>query len=158
MVYLVSTRFNNETWEQNVDFKKKYNYTGCIYGVPNPMSPKIYVDEPVFVVEMNNSQNKIEGIGLVKNNIRLDNHYKIYHAGNYNRYVFKGKHYLSRMELLNINKDLIDTLDYILFKEKTHLKRGMGFTTIPEKLLNNEKRLVKDIKGEIKNIFIRVFS
>ena len=158
MVYLVSTRFNNETWEQNVDFKKKYNYTGCIYGVPNPMSPKIYVDEPVFVVEMNNSQNKIEGIGLVKNNIRLDNHYKIYHAGNYNRYVFKGKHYLSRIELLNINKDLIDTLYYILFKEKTHLKRGMGFTTIPEKLLNNEKRLVKDIKGEIKNIFIRVFS
>ena len=67
MVYLVSTRFNNETWEQNVDFKKKYNYTGCIYGVPNPMSPKIYVDEPVFVVEMNNSQNKIEGIGLIKN-------------------------------------------------------------------------------------------
>lgn len=158
MVYLVSTRFNNDTWEENIHFKQKYNYTGCIYGVPSPMSPKISIDEPVFVVEMNNSMNKIEGIGLVKNNIRLDKYYKIYHAGNYNRYVFKGKHHLNRSELEEINKDLVDTLDYILFKEKTHLKRGMGFTTIPEKLLNNEKRLVKDIKGEIKNIFIRVFS
>jgi hypothetical protein len=158
MVYLVSTRFNNDTWEQNVLFRKKYNYTGCIYGVPIPMSPKICLNEPVFVVEMNNTANKIEGIGLVKNNIRLDKYYKIYHSGNYNRYVFKGKNHLDRLELLDINKDLVDTLDYILFKEKTHLKRGMGFTTIPEKLLNNEKRLVKDIKTEIKNIFIRVFS
>jgi hypothetical protein len=31
------------------------------------MSPKIYLNSPVFVIEMNNSTNKIEGIGLIKN-------------------------------------------------------------------------------------------
>jgi len=158
MIYIVSTRFNNETWLQNVIFRKKYNYTGCIYGIPQPMSPKIETDAPVFVVEMNNSTNQIEGIGLVKNNIRLDKYYRIYDVGNYNRYVFKGKYHINRDELIQLNSFLVECLDYILFKQKSHMKRGMGFTTIPEKLLKDEKCGNIDLKEEIKIIFIRTFG
>lgn len=158
MIYLVSTRFNNETWLQNVGFREKYNYTGCIYGIPQPMSPKIERNGSVLVVEMNNSTNQIEGIGFVKNNLRLDKYYKIYDSGNYNRYVFKGKYYINREKLLEINSFLVECLDYILFKKKSHMKRGMGFTTIPEKLLKDEKCKGIDLKEEIKTIFIRLFS
>lgn len=158
MFTIVSTRFNNETWEQNINFRKKYNYSGCIYGVPQPMSNKIKLNSPVFVVEMNNSINKIEGIGLLKNNIYLDKYYKVYNAGDYNRYTFKGKYRINRDELLNINSKLVELLDYILFKEKTHLKRGIGFTSIPDKLLNHEKCHEFDIKNEIKNLFVRFFT
>jgi hypothetical protein len=157
MFTIVSTRFNNETWEQNVNFKKKYNYSGCIYGVPQPMSNKIELNSPVFVVEMNNSINKIEGIGLLKNNIYLDKYYKVYDAGDYNRYIFKGKYHINRDTLVILNLKLVELLDYILFKEKTHLKRGIGFTTIPEKLLNHKKCSDFDIKKELKNLFVRVF-
>ena len=38
------------------------------------------------------------------------------------------------------------------------MKRGMGFTTIPEKLLKDEKCKGIDLKDEIKTIFIRSFS
>ena len=43
MVYLVSTRFNNETWEQNVDFKKKYTLVplSSFYVFTNHMEIKV---------------------------------------------------------------------------------------------------------------------
>jgi hypothetical protein len=158
MIYLVSTRFNNDTWLQNEGFRKKYNYTGCIYGVPQPMSPKIEIDGSVFVLEMNNTSNQIEGIGFIKNNLRLDKYYKIYDEGNYNRYVFKGKYRISRDQLYSINSILVDNLETILFKRKTHLKRGMGFTSVPEKLLIDKVWNNVNVKDEIKIIFIRYFN
>lgn len=158
MIYLVSTRFNQETWLQNEDFRKKYNYSGCIYGVPQPMSPKIEIDGSVFVLEMNNTSNQIEGIGFIKNNLRLDKYFRIYNDGNYNRYVFKGNFRINRDQLYNINSFLVESLETILFKRKTHLKRGMGFTTVPEKLLKDELWNKLNVKEEIKTIFIRYFG
>jgi hypothetical protein len=49
-------------------------------------------------------------------------------------------------------------LDNLLFKGKTHLKRGSGITTITEKLLNNDRSEGLDIKSIIKDIFINIFS
>ena len=157
MIYLVSTRFNQETWLQNESFREKYNFTGCIYGVPQPMSPKIGNDSWVFVLEMNNTTNKIEGIGLIKNNLRLDKYFKIYNDGNYNRYVFKGKYRLSRDQLFGINSILVENLETILFTRKTHLKRGMGFTSVPGKLLKDNIWNNINVIEEIKIIFIRNF-
>ena len=155
MSTIVSTRFNDSTWKQNIDFRLKYNYSGCIYGTPRTMSPKIPRDSIVFVVEMNNSINQIEGIGLVKNTVRLDKYYKLYEMNDYNRYHYKGKYRMDRSEIIQIHPILVELLDYILFKEKTHLKRGSGFTTIPEKLLKHEKCELHriDVKREIIYLF-----
>jgi hypothetical protein len=49
-------------------------------------------------------------------------------------------------------------LDSLLFKEKTHLKRGSGFTTIPEKLLHHTKSENMNIKEEIRDLFIEKFT
>ena len=156
MISFVSTRFTNETWRENLNYRKNKNFKGCIYGSPQEMSPNILINSNVFVVEMNNDENKIEGIGYIKNYTYTDKYYKIYSEGNYNRYVYKSKYYIDRDTILRYDENLIELLNEILFKGKTHSKRGSGFTKIPEKLLNSEKN--KNIKKLIKNIFIMHYS
>jgi hypothetical protein len=60
MPLIATTRFSNSTWNENVSFREKYNYKGCIYGSPSQLSCKIDKDAVLFVIEMNNSTNKIE--------------------------------------------------------------------------------------------------
>ena len=157
MISLVSTRFNRDTWQENKSYREKHKIN-CIYGSPIEMCQRICIDVNVFVVEMNNSFNKIEGIGLIRNKSYVDKYYKIYNEGNYNRYIYKSDYHISREKLLNINEDLVKIFDHILFKEKTHLKRGMGFTSIPEKLLNHSICENKNIKRELREIFIDYFT
>jgi hypothetical protein len=155
---LVSTRFNDETWEENMDYRIKHNIK-CIYGSPLELSPNICVDANVFVVEMNNAKNKIEGIGLIKNRPCLDKYYKIYKEGNYNRYIYKSDYHLTREQLLVLNDEFVRILDHILFKEKTHLKRGSGFTTVSEKLLNCHPICKNiDMIRTLRDLFIQYFT
>lgn len=157
MFTLASTRFNNSTLAENFEYRIKTN-NACIYCSPQRMSPKIKSDSLVFVVEMNNELNQIEGIGLVKNTVKLDKYFKVYNTCNFNRYVFKGNYRIEREELLRYNSQLVEILDDILFKGKTHLKRGAGITTITDKLLKTERCKGLDIKIIIKEIFIKNFS
>jgi hypothetical protein len=157
MFTLASTRFNNSTLEENEKYRIKTN-NACIYCSPQRMSPKIKTDSLVFIVEMNNEINKIEGIGLIKNSVKFDKYLKVYETCNFNRYVFKGKYRICREELLRYNCQLVEILDDILFKGKTHLKRGAGITTITDKLLKTERCKGMDIKKNIKEIFINTFS
>jgi hypothetical protein len=157
-IYLVSTRFNNETWEENSNYRIKHKIN-CIYGTPLEFSSHICVDANVFVVEMNNSENKIEGVGLVKNRPCMDKYYKIYHEGNYNRYIYKSDYRLSREQLLTLNSDFVRIFDCILFKGKTHLKRGSGFTTISEKLIKRHSICENiNIIRSLREIFIQYFT
>ena len=48
MITIVSTRFTDQTWEQNMTYRKKHNITGSIYGVSQELSPKIEYDSIVF--------------------------------------------------------------------------------------------------------------
>ena len=157
MFTIASTRFNNSTLAENLEYRIKTN-NACIYCSPQRMSPKIKSDSLVFIVEMNNELNQIEGIGLIKNTIRLDKYFKVYEDSNFNRYVFKGNYRINREELIRYNSKVVEILDNILFKGKTHLKRGSGITTITDKLLKNERCEKLDIKSIIKEIFINNFN
>jgi hypothetical protein len=156
MLSLVSTRFNESTWRQNQEYRAKHNC--CCYSAPAPMCPKIGNESLVMVVEMNNDKNKIEGIGLIRNSPLLDRYYKTYDYFDYNRYFYKSNYHISREKLHEYNPRLVGILDYILFKEKTHMKRGAGFTTIPLKLLKHEKCGGLDIKQEIKMILLSKYN
>jgi hypothetical protein len=159
MISIVSTRFTDETWRENYNYRLKNNYSlKCIYGSPQEMSPKILYETLVFVIEMNNTTNKIIGIGLIKNKPILNKYHKIYIDCNYNRFVYKSNYYIDRETLLRHNEILVKTLDYILFKEKTHSKRGSGFTSIPEKVMKYKICQNINLKKEIKNIFINIFQ
>jgi hypothetical protein len=159
MFTVVSTRFNNETFQENINYreKKQMDINACIYCSPQPMSPKILPESLVFVVEMNNSTNQIEGIGLIKN-VLVTDIYNVYDTRNFNRYIFKGDYRINRDELIRKDEKIIEILDYILFKEKTHMKRGAGFTKIPEKLWKHTKCESIDIPGWIRKEFIEKFA
>jgi hypothetical protein len=55
--------------------------------------------------------------------------------------------------LKHYNTPLVNILDHILFKEKTHLKRGSGITTVPDKLLRHSVCSDINIKDELITIF-----
>jgi len=153
MFTVVTTRFNKETLLSNYEYREKHGLK-CMYCCPSEMSPKIHYNSPVFVIEMNNSTNKIEGIGLVKNRPETKKYYKVHSDGNTNRYTYIGKHFIDRDATDKFNSRLVYILEEILFKGKTHSKRGCGLTLFPEKVLTFDICKEFDIKKEIKKLFI----
>jgi len=135
--HILTTRFNSTSFNENELYRNNYNFNGCIYSEQQSITSSIIPDAPIFIIEMNNTSNKIEGIGVIKNRIHVKN-FNVYKDNNLNRYVYKGKHRISRSCLIILNEHLVLFLEKILFKGKTHLKRGSGFTKIPEKIINDE--------------------
>jgi len=106
---------------------------------------------------MNNSNNKIEGIGLIKNKPETSRYYKVHSDGNTNRYTYIGEYFIQRETIEDYNPPLVYALEEILFKGKTHSKRGPGLTRIPEKVQKFEVCEGIDVKREIKEVFIYHF-
>ena len=156
MYTIVTGRFNNETRDANYSYREKHNFA-CLYSCPSELSPKILYNTPVFVIEMNNSKNKIEGIGLIKNKPETKKYYKVHSDGNTNRYTFIGDYFINRDIIDDYNAPLVYVLEEILFKGKTHSKRGSGLTIIPQKVLKLDVCEGIDIKKEIKEVFIYHF-
>ena len=157
---LVTSRFTNDTLETNRNYKQKKKIAGCIYGSPQEMSPKIMYDSLVFVIEMNNDTDKIEGIGLIRNRPHLDKYYIIYNHCDYNRYVYKSNYRIDRETLWEHNRVLVKVLEYVLFGEKTHLKRGSGFTSVTQKFLKskNHEKCQKLVLYKIINVIVSCFK
>ena len=71
------TRFNNKTWQEYQDWMTKHQQAyeqiyqrplKCIYGSPREIShKKIPIDAKILVIEMNNDENRIMGIGEIQN-------------------------------------------------------------------------------------------
>jgi len=76
-VVTACTRFNNKTWQEYQDWKTKnqHNYEQiyhrplkCIYGSPRELShTKMPPHVKILVIEMNNDENQIKGIGVIQN-------------------------------------------------------------------------------------------
>ena len=60
------TRFTNETYLQNKFWRERHSHYGCIYGCPVKISYVIDPDIILFVLEMNNTTNKIMGISVIQ--------------------------------------------------------------------------------------------
>jgi hypothetical protein len=136
---LLTTRFTDETYLQNKDYKRKKKLYGCIYGSPVRMKNTIPMDGYCIILEMNNTSNQIEGIGVVKNKIHVDKKYNIYEDRNYNRYIYKGKTHIKRDDITDeYEKNIMNVLDTLLFKGYKHLKRGQGFTELPSWIIHNK--------------------
>tara|TARA_Y100000590_G_C15723601_1_gene1014392 strand:+ start:1214 stop:1816 length:603 start_codon:yes stop_codon:yes gene_type:complete len=131
--YIATTRFSNSTWQENVQWKKRHNWKGCIYGVPSPLPTYIPQNATIYIIEMNNDTNKIIGIGAIRNKPRFQLTANIYTEQFYNRYIYRDKSRISREELYAYSpfyRNFIRHIENILFKGKSHMKRGQGFTSI----------------------------
>ena len=125
------TRFNNITWEENIRWRERNNFQGCIYNSPVHIKEEIPLMITIYVIEMNNDQNKIMGIGKIINKVYTDRSYRVYEERNYNRYTYRGKIRIDRKDIESNNLPELEKLEKRLFKGKSHLKRGQGITRVP---------------------------
>ena len=149
MYVIATTRFNQNTFNENKQWREKNNWAGAIYN--SPLRTKISCEKNVFILEMNNDENKIEGIGLVKPRVCYDTYYKIYSDGNYNRYTYKSKYRIDRSELSKEDTKNLWILEQLVFKGYSHLKRGQGITQVPGWIANNN---VVNFNKYLKRLFV----
>lgn len=172
MFHLASTRFNNETLKQNMDYRlrirekekeknKEKEFDSDLvayYGSLIKVHKKISVGAFMFVFEMNNELNRIEGISLVRNTLVLDKRHKIYTNEDYNRYIYRSIYWLSRDQISELDPELVETFDLLLFKGKTHMKRACGITVLNEKLLQNWDKDLDVEKNKVRRLFLHTFN
>lgn len=133
--YIGTTRFTNATYKENLEWRERFKWKGCIYGCNKKMPLVVPYMAVVYVIEMNNDTNKIMGIGLIRNYINHKYKMCIYKSDtNYNRYVYNSA---CRKDRSEINEKLLCALELIVFKGSGHFKRGQGITTIPWKRFAN---------------------
>ena len=157
MFYIACTRFNNNTYKENIDYRQKYKeeiiYCSA-FKIRDIYSPGCLI----FVAEMNNETNKIEGIGLIRNLLVSDKRHKIYENTDYNRYIYRGKYWINRLHLDTLDIEIGQILDNILFKGKSHLKFRTGITIITDKLFNHWDYELRTLKNKIKYSFLDYFN
>ena len=150
---LATTRFNNSTIQEQRSYVENHKIQGCIYGSPIRIKENIPVKSHLFLLEMNNSTNKIVGFGYIKNYVYMDKYYKIYNDGNYNRYVYKGNVHIKCEEFSEKEAKIIECLEYYLFYTPYHSKRGQGICEIPKWLKENKYKF--DFSKAIKMMFLK---
>jgi len=122
---IACTRFNNKTWQEYQTWLSAYQQSyehiykrplKCIYGAPREISrKKIQPQTKILVIEMNNDENKIMGIGEIQNQTASETYrskqsrtateahtmkFNIFSDRNYSRYIYIGNtYYASREEL-----------------------------------------------------------
>ena len=160
MTHLTCTRFNNKTWQEYQDWKNANQQTyeqiykrplKCIYGAPREIShKKIPPESQILVIEMNNDENRIMGIGQIQNKTASEAYrsnkssvtnmkFNLFSDRNYARYIYIGNsHYATREELernhtpsaLYINEQLAVAIDIdIMPQTSQHLQHRHPPTT-----------------------------
>lgn len=132
--FLLTSRFTNNTWSENEQYRNTHPKLGCIYCSPDPISQAIPQESIMFILEMNNDTNKIMGIGLVKNHA-LINQCSVYQDGNYNRYVYAGKTRIDRQDMSEQEEQIMKVFDILCFTGNRHMKRGQGIKSFPIDML-----------------------
>ena len=129
--FIIGTvRFNNKTYIENLNWKHKKKFIGCVYGLDKKIPSNI--NKPIYVIEMNNTINKIMGISKI-NNIQ-SNRTRMYKEERYNRYLYKSPYFISRLDIIK-NKEkgdiVLKLLENELFRGAKHFKRGQGCIIFP---------------------------
>lgn len=132
--YIVTTRFNNKTFQENTYYRINNGKYNCIYCAPEPITQKIPYDSVLFVIEMNNELNKTMGIGLVRNHPRV-NKFSIYENKSYCRYTYVGSTRIDRTDMEEDEEEIMELLDLFCFKGNKHMKRGQGIRSFPVEIL-----------------------
>jgi hypothetical protein len=132
--FLLTSRFNNETWNENNNYRSRNPNINCIYCSPDPISRNIPIDSIAFILEMNNDTNKIIGIGMIRNHPQI-NKFSVYNDGNYNRYTYSGKIRIDRNNMTEEEDRIMKVFDILCFTGNTHMKRGQGLKSFPVDML-----------------------
>lgn len=149
---LMITCFTNKTLDENKTYRQKHNMTGCVYGSPLLVSQYIEFNKNLMILEMNNDQNRIMGIGLVKNN-GIYKKCKIYNENNYNRFIYSGVYYIDRADLSDEEETIMKIFDILCFKGNRHMKRVIGIKSFPPDVLYRCSKIL-DLVDFVRNMFL----
>jgi len=148
---IATTRFNDDTLAENVRFRKRNEKVGCIYCCPIPITQRIPLNTVLFVLEMNNTKNRITGIGMIQNR-PICNKYRVYENMSYNRYVYMGKRRIEREDMTEEEEKIMGLFDTLCFKGAKNIKRGQGITAFPlETLYKCSKQM--DLVDYVREMF-----
>jgi hypothetical protein len=153
--YILTGRFNNETWKENQDFCKKRNIK-AIYGTPQKIAKDIPFESTLYLLEMNNDINQIMGIGMIVNHPQYHK-YTIHENQNFNRFSYIGKNRISRSEMTESEEEILKVFDILCFKGKKHMKRGANLKLFSPIMLYRCCKKIDLIKF-IKEMFLLRFS
>jgi hypothetical protein len=115
------------------------------------ISKNVPADSVMFILEMNNDRNRIEGIGMVRNH-PYANKYDVYSNGNYNRYTYVGKYRIDRDSMNEEENEIMTVFDILCFTGNKHMKRGQGLKAFPVEFLYKCSRTL-DLVVFITNMF-----
>jgi hypothetical protein len=150
---LLTSRFNDYTWSENAKYRDNYPKFGCIYCSPERISYRVPMNQWVFVLEMNNENNRIMGIGMVRNR-PYNNTFMVYENQNYHRYQYVGKSRIDRAEMTEKEETIMKVFDILCFTGNKHQKRGHGLKMFPLDMLFRCSK-VMDLVDFIYNMFVR---
>jgi hypothetical protein len=127
-VLMLTTRFTTETFQENKRYRDTHNIP-CIYSSSLPISDKLPYQD-YYILEMNNTTNRIIGIGKISKTLQPIA--QIYSYKYYNRYTYKGTMYAEiNDDLPEKYKEIIKNVERKIFYGRGHLKRGSSFTSFP---------------------------
>jgi len=132
------TIFSELSYTKNKEFCKKNNIV-TMYCSPIPISQTIEPDKAILVLEADNTNNRIRGIGLIKNRARTRTIYDDEELQKHNGYVYTGKRHISREDVNAEGEILFQALDHLCFYGKGHVKRYRGIQRFPQKWIDNLK-------------------
>ena len=149
---VVCTRFTNGTWGENCRWRERRGHTGCAYGSPIEVSAGIPALTPIYVIELNIESNRVEGVGMIRKTPPISTleepSARIYRCQHFSRYAYLGKVRVDRSDWLWDQCEMIWRLEEQLVKGSRHLKRGLGFTKLPDRIMKNkELRVLRTLHG-----------
>jgi len=130
MAFLMVTRFSKATWQENVDYRAKHSYPGCVYGTPRLIADYVEPDAPLIVLEMNLTTRKIEGAGLIRNRVSKKRA-RVYSNGDYNRFTYNTRYRLDKRDFPRDVRKIVGVVEKLIFYGKRHVTRGHGITRLP---------------------------
>ena len=135
---IATTRFTNQSLAEFEAFGVKNGEYW--YGMPKAAPMSIDLPRGALVIEMNNSENKIHGMGLIFNS-GCEKRKAIYSTWNWCRHTARRDAWMSAAEVKEqLSEEGFNLLERMLFKSRQNQKRWTGITgwTCPDDRLREE--------------------
>jgi hypothetical protein len=142
---IYTTRFNSHTYLENQRYKenKMNGFSGALYSTTLPFPVNTSDEKYLFVLDMNNTTNRLLGVSFLKNKLAKDQNIIMYADPSFNNYIYKTKFYIdlqdSNPQITESWRKFIETeFERCLFYGKSNMKRGGSFSRFSMKKMKTK--------------------
>ncbi len=142
---IYTTRFNSYTYLENQRYKenKMHGFSGALYSTTLPFPANTSDEKYLFVLDMNNTTNKLLGVSFLKNKLAKDQNINVYADPSFNNCIYKTQFYIdlqeSNSKIHKLWKTFIENeFEKCLFYGKSNMKRGGSFTRFSMKKMKTK--------------------